>query len=136
MLSKEQWQTVEDQLKGVFGVVKLRYREHEITVEKRMIAENQLGLAVFINGALNAGWGWETSEPYRPIVSELWRPRFHAVYKPKEVARLEKTFGKRRAHEYFPKLHERLEWYDPYFKTFKSLQRRWAKLQDLELRND
>lgn len=131
MITKEQWEEIEKGLTGSMGVVKFKLGEKQITLEKRFIKENVMVICVFINGKLDQSIGWP-GERYDPIVEQLWNKRSRSVYSPAKKKKLEKIFGKRRAKEKFENLDEKLEWHEPFFKTFASMQRKYKKVDGLE----
>lgn len=131
MITKEQWEEIEKGLSGSFGAVKFRLGEKEITLEKRFIKENVLAICVFIDGTMNQKIGW-SGEHYDPIVEQLWNKRSRSVFSPIQKKRIEKDFGKRRAKKVFEDLDKKVEWHEPFFKTFASMQRKYKKIEGLE----
>ncbi|BFM49779.1 hypothetical protein [Marinomonas sp. THO17] len=75
--------------------------------------------------------GW-AGDHYDPIVEQLWNKRFRSVYSTTQMKRIEKDFGKRRAKKDFEDLDKKIEWYEPFFKTFASIQRKYKKIDGLE----
>lgn len=49
-MTAEQWNGIEERLKGAFGAVKLKVDGHEIDLQKKQLDENRLGILVFIDG--------------------------------------------------------------------------------------
>lgn len=130
MITKEQWEEIEKALKGLMGVVKFKLGEKQITLEKRFIKENVMVICVFIDGTMNQKMGW-SGEHYDPIVEQLWTKRSRSVYSPTEQKRIIKTWGKREAKKYHD-IDKKLEWHEPFFKTFASMRRKYKKIEGLE----
>ncbi|AWX98700.1 hypothetical protein A8139_21480 [Marinomonas primoryensis] len=131
MITKEQWEEIEKALKGSMGVVKFKLGEKQITLEKRFIKENVMVICVFINGKLEQKAGWP-GDDYDPAIEPIWNKRSRSVYSPNDKKRAEKIFGKRRAKKEFDDWDKRVEWYEPFFKTFASMQRKYKKIEGLE----
>lgn len=130
MITKEQWGEIEKGLSGSFGAVKFKLGEKEITLEKRFIKENVLAICVFIDSTMNPAMGW-SGKHFDPIVETLWTKRSRSVYSPTEQKRIIKAWGKREAKKYHD-IDKKVEWYEPFFKTFASMQRKYKKLDGLE----
>jgi len=132
-LSKQQWEAVEQELKGSYGTVTLRLEGRELYLCKRMVSESRLGVMVYIDGQIAPGWGCKNIDMFDPFVTKVWRRRAKRLYSKKESDRLTKTFGKRRVKELFPKLDVEQEWWDPIFYSTATLRRALAKNKGLEL---
>lgn len=132
-ISKEQWNQIEEQLKGSYGHVKLSLEGRELSLEKRFVKENQLAILVFIDGTILVTNGWPNHDQFDEFVQKVWRERKLSYYKPKEQARIIKAFGKRNAKKHFPKLDEKLSFWVADFSTAASLRRKLQKLDGLEL---
>ncbi|WP_299001747.1 hypothetical protein [uncultured Shewanella sp.] len=130
-ITVEQWQQIEKEMSGVFGRVEFLLNGTKINLEKQFIAENRLGILVFINGSINHGLCY--ADPLDPIAQQVWRKRSKALYSAKKKAELLKGFGKRRAKEWFPNIDKKREWLEPYFPQFGSLKRQYSKLEALTL---
>lgn len=133
MISKEQWQEVEEELKGLFPTVKFRYQEHEVRVTRERKSESQTVLAVYVDGYIRGAWMLPSREGFDPIARQLWRTRTKGVYSPKMIKEIEKIWGKRQAKKRHPDLHGKREYFDPYFVTAASIVRQYRKLDGLEL---
>ncbi|CUB06641.1 hypothetical protein Ga0061065_12022 [Marinomonas fungiae] len=132
-LTKENWTTLEGALSGLLGHAKLKLGDREITLQKRMISENKLGLLVYIDGAIQQGMGWPDSKHHDPIVKQIWRARSRSYYTAKEQKDLIKSYGKRQVKKLIPNLEDQFHWYEPMFLTFKSLQRQYSRIEGLTL---
>lgn len=130
MITKDQWEEIEKGLSGSYGAVKFKLGEKEITLEKRFIKENVLAICVFIDGQLQPAMGWPGNH-FDPIVEQLWNKRSRSVYSPTEQKRIIKVWGKREAKKYHD-LDKKVEWYEAFFKTFASMQRKYKKIEGLE----
>ncbi|WP_320837411.1 hypothetical protein [Zhongshania sp.] len=133
-ISKAQWADIEQQLKGFYVNVKFTLSGHQIAVQKVRYKENQYTLRVYIDGVWKGLWMSGDKDPeYDPIVKQVWRRRTRAVYSPSKKAELVKGLGKRRAKEYFSRLDDVIEYWNPDFKTAASLVRQFKKIDDLAL---
>ncbi|MDO6528086.1 hypothetical protein Q4519_20640 [Motilimonas sp. 1_MG-2023] len=132
-ISKEQWADIESKLSGLYGTVKLMLEGRTLTLEKRLITENQLAIVVFIDGSIKPTSGWIDSKHYDPFVALVWRKRSKALYSAARVKKAEKELGKRAAKRWMPDLHKKLEYYEAFFPTFASLKRVLAKQKDLQM---
>lgn len=132
-ITAEQWKGLQETLQGIYVSAKLRYGDHDITVEKRRVGENKYALAVFLDGSIKGSWFDGDDEVYGPLVKLFWRKRTRALFKPKEKSRLKKDFNKRQVKELFPRIDETWVIYDPTFNTAASLIRQFKKIEGLEL---
>lgn len=132
-ITKEQWSAIEQEMKGSMGRVVLKLEGRQLSLEKRLITENQLAILVYIDGTINPGWGWEGSDHFEPFVKRVWRQSTRSVYKPSEQARIIKNLGKRLAKKTFPDMDKKLHFWMPYFKTSASMRRVLQKNKEIEL---
>ena len=133
MITNEQWETVESELKGLFGVVNFKLDDKKITITKEFIAENKMAYIVYIDGSVTLGWGSPSSELYDPTVEKVWHKKTRSIYKPREIKRLIKDWGKREAKRMFPNLEEKQVYFNPYFEKYSVLHRQFKKIKELEL---
>ena len=131
MITKEQWEEIERLLRSPFGRVKFKLNEQEIVLEKRFIKENVLIICVFIDGEMKQSMGWP-GEDYDPTIEPFWNKRSRSVHSAKSKERLTKLYGKRRVKKEIKDLDKKIEWYEPFFKTFASMQRKYRKIEGLE----
>lgn len=132
MISQEQWEKIEQELKGSFCSVKLSLDGKEIHLTKEVIAENKLGIIVYIDGVYNLAWGQVDSEKHNPLVTQVWKQRSHSVYPPKHQKKLIKIWGKREANKRHD-FSKKIVWYQPLFEKFGPLKRQYKKLKALEV---
>ena len=132
-ITKEQWDQIEKELKGMFGTVTLGLEGKELQIRRSQVAEGRWELIVYIDGSFKPAWGWSSGEAYWPFVEKIWRKRSKAHYSPKRQKEIIKIWGKRRAKKDFPNLEEKIHWYEPIFKTAKSLVSQYRKIEGLEV---
>ncbi|QHP82371.1 hypothetical protein EO763_22170 [Pectobacterium odoriferum] len=130
-INKEQWAQIAEELKGYFCRVQFQYQNTVITIARERDGESKTVLSVYFDGEMRGGWGMETSEIYNPITRLFWCERKKRLYPAKRAAQIEKEFGKRRAKEFFPKLHDSISFWLPYFATSTSLIRQFKKVEGL-----
>ncbi len=135
-ISKAQWQAIETALMRLGGCAEFALDGHKITTQKRMVSENRMAIMVYIDGQIKGKWVIPGEKDAPAIVPKVWRLKTKAYYGPAKIKRLEKQFGKRKAREYFPKLHEKQHGYLPDFSTAKSLVRQYKKIEGLTLTSD
>lgn len=131
MISKEQWKEIKEALNGSYGLVKFKLNGKEVTLEKRFIKENVLAICVFIDGQLQPAMGYPGNH-FDPIVEQLWNKRSRSAYTAKQKQSWIKIYGKRRVKKEVEDLDKKIEWYEPFFKTFASMQRKYKKVDGLE----
>ena len=135
-ITKEQWKQIEDELASVWVNVVFRYQGHRLSIERQRTSESTTVLSVYIDGVIKGAWVKpidKLPEDAPKILADVWYHRTMARYKPKQVADIEKIYGKRRAKKEWPDLHSRIEWVEPYFPKASVLCRQFKKLQGLEL---
>jgi hypothetical protein len=131
MITKEQWDDIENELTGMFASVKFQYGEHVLNVARVRTGEAKHDLMVYIDGYIKGAWHMPDSEGFIPVAKDVWRTRKKAVYSPQKKAKLIKDFGKKRVKEYLPDLDKIIIYYSPDFTTAKSLVRQYKKLEGL-----
>ncbi|MCG9755010.1 hypothetical protein L1D40_07215 [Shewanella insulae] len=135
-ISKAQWQQVEDELAGSWVNVAFRYQGVELLIRRERKNETTTVLAVYVDGCIKGNWFKpidKLPDDAPKVMLDVWYHRSMAIYKPQEIAELEKIYGKRRARREIPKLHGRIEWIEAYFPKASVLCRQFKKLEGLEL---
>ncbi|MBA5602476.1 hypothetical protein [Pectobacterium aroidearum] len=130
-ITKEQWALIAEELKSYFCYVQFNYQNTVITISRQRDGESKTVLLVYFDGRILTGWGVETSEIYNPITRLFWCEKKKRLYSAKRAAEIEKTFGKRKAKEFFPKLYDSISFRLPYFATSTSLIRQFKKADGL-----
>lgn len=133
MITKEQWETIENELTGMFASVKFQYGEHVLNVARVRTGEAKHELMVYVDGTIKGSWHMPDSDGFIPVIKDVWRTRKKALHSPQKKAKLIKDFGKRRVKEYLPDLDKVITYYSPDFTTAKSLVRQYKKLEGLTL---
>ena len=132
MITKEQWEDIEKRLSGIYGHVELKLDDKKIGIAKELIAENKLGLVVYIDGSFTLGWGMPSSELFNPIVEQLWHKRTKSYYSSREKTSLIKIWGKREVKKHHD-LDKKQTWYEPMFNKFSVLKSQFKKIENLEV---
>ncbi|MCL1618357.1 hypothetical protein [Ralstonia pseudosolanacearum] len=131
-LTREEIIKIEYELASPYGMVKLKCDGY--TVDIRVEREKPLKyiLGVYINGVRNMSWVKGDCEEAKRFCRPIVRP----FYSAQEKAKLIRSFGKRRAAEYFPKLNESHTSYMPFWPSAKTMLRHFSKTcVDLEVVN-
>lgn len=132
MITKEQWEGIEDNLKGLFGKVDFKLDDKKITVCHEFIAQEQMGYTVYVDGCFKMGWAMPSSELYDPIVEKICNKRTRSFYSTKEKQQLTKIWGKRAVKKHHD-LDKKSIHYEPYFKKCSVLLRQFKKIEELEM---
>ncbi|ELB2819238.1 TPA: hypothetical protein KD832_002824 [Vibrio parahaemolyticus] len=137
-ISKDQWADLEEKMTYGYVDIKFKYKGFELSIQRVRTSESKSVLVVYINGSYKLSWGLidRESEDRPSILTEVWKQRSMAIYKPKEIKEIEKVWGKRQAKKDFSNLHGRHTWYDPAFPKASVLCRQFKKLEGLELVED
>lgn len=133
MITNEEWKTIEKDLKGIFGRVDFKLGDKKITIAKEFISENKLAYIVYIDGQYSFSWGEPEHENFDCIVEKIWHKNTRSLYKPSEVKKLVKIWGKRRLKKEYPNLEKKIVRYFPWFEKYSVLQRQFKKIKELEL---
>ncbi len=133
MITKEQWDKIENELTGMFASVKFQYGEHVLNVARVRTGEAKHELMVYIDGCIKGAWHMPDSNGFIPVAKEVWRTRKKAKFSPQKKAKIIKSLGKRLARSTFGDLDEVWIYYSPDFTTAKSLVRQYKKLEGLTL---
>ncbi|MCG7551334.1 hypothetical protein [Pseudoalteromonas sp. Of7M-16] len=136
MISKEQWDSIEQTLSMIHGRVELEYGDHKITLYRMALDECRLVIMVYIDGAYHPAWGFSSSKKYKPLVESIWRRRTKAYYTQKQQKEFMKIWGgKRAALKSFPRLFDKAVWFEPYFPKFSTIKSQYKKIEALELKD-
>lgn len=90
-MKKEDWAYVEEVLSGLYGSVDLKVDGAVITLQRRLIKKNQLGILTYVNGWIKGIW--TDIEAGHPETQYL-RPVSKLIYNAKERATLKKASKK------------------------------------------
>jgi len=131
-ITKEQWVEIENELAGTFGNVVFSVGDHKVSVQRQRKSESTTVLSVYIDDFIRGEW-CNKKESRPACLEQVWRKRSISLYKPTEIKRIQKTFGKRDAKKHFPKLHDKTEYFDCSFTTSKSLVRQFKRIENIEL---
>ncbi|MBN3237691.1 hypothetical protein H5A46_10100 [Pectobacterium versatile] len=130
-ITKEQWALIAEELKSSFCYVQFKYQDTVITIARERDGESKTVISVYFDGKMSWVWGRKESEFYNPITELFWCEKKKRLYSAQRAAKIEKEFGKRRAKEFFPKLHDSISFRMPYFATSTSLIRQFKKTEGL-----
>jgi hypothetical protein len=132
-ITSEQWKEVEKELYGSYGTVKLKHQANELTLNKILIAENKLAIAVYINGQIKPSMGHPDFDSFDQCTEQYWHRKTKAKYPPSRQKSLLKIWGKRELKNKGVDLESKHIWYDPCFTKFNPLKAQFKKLNDLEI---
>ena len=133
MISKAQWQQVQQQLSGLYGQAVFQLDGHEITIQRGQLSENKLGLSVFIDGVMAPRHGFEPSDDYLAVTQKVWAKKFIWAYSPAKQKSMIKSLGKRRLRELCPNYDKKREYRVPIFSSARTLIGQYKKLDGLVL---
>lgn len=135
-INKAQWQQLEAEMTRGFVNIKFSYQGFELSIRRERTSESTTVLAVYIDGHIKGKWlgNIDDIKPDAPsILKAVYCHRTIGVYKPAEIARIEKIYGKRRAKTEWPNLHKKVVYLQPYFSKASVLCRQFKKLKGLEV---
>lgn len=130
-ITKEQWAKIKTELQSYFCHIEFKYGNTLISVLRVRDGESRTVLSVYFDGEQCFSWGNEKTEVYNPITRLFWCEKKRRLYSAKRAAQIEKNFGKRRAKEYFPELHDSVSYWLPFFSSSTSLIRQFKKAEGL-----
>jgi len=137
VITKEQWEIVEKELAQSWVNVTFEYKGFELSIQRQRLSESKTVLGVFINGEIKGAWtnvfDDESSLSAPVIIKDVWKLKSKAKYKADSIKEIEKFYGKRRAKKEYPELHERYEFWLPYFPKASVLVRQFKKLEGIKL---
>lgn len=135
MITKEQWLSIEEELSAIYVNVKFEYNGFELAIQRGRSSESKTVLSVHINGHIKPSWAFIEDEcDDRPeIIEHVWKTATRAKYTGKSIKNIEKVLGKRRAKAEYPDLHDRQEYFLPFFPKASVLCRQFKKLVGITL---
>ncbi|SIS88192.1 hypothetical protein [Neptunomonas antarctica] len=133
MITKEQWDKIENDLTGMFASVKFQYGEHVLNVARVRTGEAKHELMVYVDGYIKGPWHIPDHKDFLPVIKDVWRIRKKAQFSPQRKAKMIKSLGKRLAKSTFGYMDKVTIYYRPDFTTAKSLVRQYKKLEGLTL---
>ena len=131
-ITKEPCINIENELASTFGNVVFSVGDHKVSVQRNRTSESTTVLSVYIDDFIKGEW-FNKKESRPACLEQVWRKRSISLYKPTEIKRIQKAFGKRDAIKHFPKLHDKKEYFDSFFTTSKSLVRQFKRIENIEL---
>ncbi|MGX9455537.1 hypothetical protein ACWU37_16620 [Photobacterium damselae subsp. damselae] len=141
MITKAEWEEIEDDLSRGYVDVDFTYKGFELAVSRVWVSESKTALVVYINGRINHGWGTahidfvKASEEFKSLVpsilADVWKARTKSLYTAKEIKEQEKIWGKRECKRMG--IYRKFHYYEPYFSKASVLVRQFKKLDGLEL---
>lgn len=135
-ITKEQWQQLETEMAGLMVNISFSYQGHELTIRRCRAGESKTVLAVYVDGVFDNKWVTQIKNlpsDAPQILPEVWCHKTTSRYKQKDIAEIEKIYGKRRAKKEYPDLHGKLVWLSPCFSKASVLCRQLKKLNGLEI---
>jgi len=96
-LTKEQWDTIAEQLDSLFATVYLLCDGYLVSARLARITKNQLAIVVYINGTLKGEWCQIVEDPNKLCeeARRFFMPRKRQKISAKKLKDLEKALGKR-----------------------------------------
>ena len=131
-ITKQDWIEIEEELKSMFVHIEFKLKDDVISVHRVQSGEGKTELGVYINHEIKGTWYLDDKE--RPAcITDVWCEKSKAIYKAKDIKEIEKILGKRAAKKQFPKLHERMVYWVPYFSKASVVVRQFKKIDGLTL---
>jgi hypothetical protein len=132
-VTTQQWDALQQELYFFLGKVVLEHDGNRITLQRVQFSECELGIMVYINGSLAPSWGIKSSEQYRPDYCRYFLQKTKSRYSKKDILKLEKLVGKRRAKKEHAYLYEKFVHHEPVFLLFSKLRAQFRKLDGLKV---
>jgi|APLak6261658528_1056013.scaffolds.fasta_scaffold02851_6 hypothetical protein len=128
-ITKEQWLDIEDALSGIVGNVTLKVDDDAITIQRRFVGKDRLGIVVYINDEIR---GEHYIKP-TDLVKKVWFCKKRSVYSAKQKAIFKKCSKKDRATLGISDIDEKSVYYSPFFSSFSRLKSQYSKLDNIEV---
>lgn len=135
-ISPEMWKRLEGEMEMTFVGLEFMYKGHKLSVERAKKSESKTCLLVYIDGVIKGEWGNfvnKIPEDAPSILQEVWKTSRMSCWKPAEIKKIEKVYGKRAAKKRFPDLHDKLTYIHPEFSKASVLCRQFKKLKGIEV---
>jgi hypothetical protein len=142
-LTTQQLNDLDKALKPGGGIAKFRHGDVALTVRKAQIADFELGLLVYINGTIDASWGFahednedndENEKANHQLAKLYWMARSSWVYPPNIQKKAIKQLGKRAANQRYDFSAKRHYW-TPFFSSFSTLKTMLTRLDGITLKS-
>jgi hypothetical protein len=117
--TKEQWAELERKMSHAYGAAHLMVDGYKLPLQVTKDKGLSYTIIWYVNGKFKGAWLSKDSEEGRRFA----RPISTANYKPIQIQKYEKIFGKKGAEKLFPKLHEKSIYYQWSWPSFKPLMR-------------
>ena len=115
-MTNEDWQEIEEKLKSLFLIVKLRCDEYEVSIKLQRINQFKNVIAVYVNGQIKAEWMAKECEEsrrfFRKVIKSTMSRKQKDAFK-KLPRKLQKEF----------EINSTYSYYDPSWTSFKSLKK-------------
>lgn len=121
-ISAEKIAEIERELRLAHGYVYLQCDDYRVCVRVEPFKTRTYVLSVYVDGWIRGEWLKDDCEHRRRFMC----PKSIALYAKKRQAEIVKTFGKRQAAKHFPRLHERHEYWVPYWTSARSMLRHFC----------
>lgn len=123
-ISKEQWNEIKQELDGLVGEVRFRYKEHLLTVRVVKV-KRSLELCVYVDGEIKGEWA-NTTHALRPYLEEVWCRKAKYRFNAKQRKEYKGLMSKK-------ELNKKFVVFLPTFTSPTALVRQYKKLDGLEL---
>jgi hypothetical protein len=122
-LTKEDWKTVEDNLKLFYTLVKLKCDGYNITLRLERLTQFKNGIAIYVNGKFEGKWLIEDCEERRRFLRSVNM----FLYTQKQRANMKKISKGLRKKCGLPDPDVRSTYWTYYWNSFQSLKRHLIK---------
>jgi hypothetical protein len=132
-ITKEQWQAISEELKGMMPIVNFELNGREISIRRERKSESKSLLAVYVDDYMRGAWTDPKSEKFDPIAAQVWFKKTIKLYSAKKKADMEKKIGKRRLRKLMPNIDAESIYYMPYFGSSRTLIGQYKKVEGLSV---
>jgi hypothetical protein len=121
-MTKKEWEFVDTQMSGRFGIVDLLVDGKKISLSRTLLGKNRLAIAIFIDGQL------KTTYIDDVVLQRYFNERKRYVYK----AELRKKYKKRKYDRF--NIDAQLTFWSPFFNTVASIKRQYeGRFKEIKL---
>ncbi|ACV64885.1 conserved hypothetical protein [Desulfofarcimen acetoxidans DSM 771] len=122
IITKQEWQEVEEQLQSFYTTVKLKCDEYNISLRLERLNQFKNVISVYVNGVVKGTWLMEDCEERKRFM----RPVKKSLYSQKRKEEMKK-FSKKKLKEYGIDLEATYTCYLPFWKSFKKMRSHLTK---------
>lgn len=122
-MTSQDWKEVEEELKSLYSLVKLKCDGYEVALALRRISQFENAILIYVNGVMKGKWIIEDCEERR----RFFQPCSKSSYSQKQKESMKKISKRLRKKYDLPDPDAKYTFYRPYWKSFTALKRHLIK---------